>query len=158
VSAGSRAWLRAAVVLVVVLVIDQVTKALVRGAVGYGEERKLIPGVVKLVHARNDGVAFSAFSGSAWIVIVVIGIAVLGLVVYFARHSDQKLIWLPTGLLAGGALGNIVDRVRAGEVTDFLKFPHWPPFNAADVAITLGVITLLIVVELAARRADRDAA
>ncbi len=61
-------------------------------------------------------------------------------------------IWVPTGLLAGGAIGNVVDRVRDGAVTDFLKLPSWPAFNVADVAITLGVLALLFVVERDARR------
>ena len=65
----------------------------------------------------------------------------------FARHQAKPLIWLPVGLLVGGALGNIVDRIREGAVTDFLKIPWWPAFNLADVAITFGVLALLFVLE-----------
>ena len=61
------------------------------------------------------------------------------LLVYFARHATTPLIWLPTGMLLGGALGNILDRLRHGSVTDFIKLPlGWPPFNLADASITLG--------------------
>jgi signal peptidase II len=61
-------------------------------------------------------------------------------------------VWLPTGLLLGGALGNVVDRVRDGAVTDFLKIPHWPAFNVADVAITVGVVALVFTVDAGRRR------
>ena len=63
---------------------------------------------------------------------------------YFAAHADRPLVWLPTGLLVGGALGNLVDRARDGAVTDFIKLPLWPAFNLADVAITVGVLALVL--------------
>jgi len=86
---------------------------------------------------------------------VLVGVALLVLVVYFARHHDKPLIWLPTGLLLGGALGNILDRLRAGWVTDFVKLPlGWPPFNLADASITLGVLLLLLVIERPIRRSE----
>ena len=67
------------------------------------------------------------------------------LLVYFARHATRPLIWLPTGMLLGGALGNVVDRLRHGSVTDFIKLPlGWPPFNLADASITLGVLILFV--------------
>ncbi len=66
-------------------------------------------------------------------------------------------IWLPTGMLLGGAIGNVVDRASRGAVTDYIKLPHWPAFNIADAAITLGVVVLLVVVERDARRRDRAA-
>ena len=59
----------------------------------------------------------------------------------------RRLIWLPTGLLLGGAAGNLIDRVRLGAVTDFVKLPHWPAFNVADICITVGVIVLIYVLE-----------
>ena len=75
------------------------------------------------------------------------------------RHADEPLLWLPTGLLLGGALGNLIDRVRGGAVTDFIKLPLWPPFNVADMAITFGVLALLYVLEARAEQAakTRDA-
>ena len=77
-----------------------------------------------------------------------IALALLILLVYFARHSTLALIWLPTGMLVGGALGNVFDRVRVGSVTDFVKLPlGWPPFNLADAAITIGVLLLVLVIE-----------
>ncbi|HEX4673484.1 MAG TPA: signal peptidase II, partial [Solirubrobacteraceae bacterium] len=88
-----------------------------------------------------------AFAGGGTIVAVVIGVALVALVLWFVRHADKPLAWLPTGLLLGGAVGNIFDRIRDGAVTDFIKLPAWPAFNVADVAITFGVLSLLYVLE-----------
>ena len=107
----------------------------------------MLPGV-ELVDTRNHGVAFGFLPGDHVAVTVVIGLALFALLAYFARHSGRPWIWLPTGMLLGGALGNIIDRLRDGSVTDFVKLPlGWPPFNLADVSITLGVLLLLLVVE-----------
>ena len=70
------------------------------------------------------------------------------LLAYFARHADRPLLWLPTGLLLGGALGNLIDRIHQGYVTDFIHLPHWPAFNVADMCITGGVVALVLVLEL----------
>lgn len=149
-SAGSprprNPWGRAGLVLVAVLVLDQLTKVLVRSSLAFGAEDPIFP-LVKLVHTRNRGVAFSALEGRTGLVVIVIAVAVVALVAYFATHSDRRLVWLPTGLLAGGALGNVVDRVHQGYVTDFIKLPAWPVFNVADMAITFGVLALLLVTE-----------
>jgi signal peptidase II len=148
----SRAWARAGLVLLIVLAVDQLTKLLVRDGIAQGEEDPILP-ALKLVHVRNEGVAFGIDAGGATLVIVLIALALLGLVLYFARHTARPLIWLPVGLLLGGALGNIADRIRDGAVTDFLKIPAWPAFNVADIAITVGVIALVYVLE---RRDERD--
>lgn len=138
--------------LAAVLVLDQVTKALVRHGVELGSQEAVFP-LVKLVHTRNRGVAFGAFDDQAAVVIVVIAVAVGALVAYFATHLERPLVWLPTGLLAGGAIGNVIDRVHQGYVTDFIKLPSWPAFNVADMAITFGVLTLVLVVERSDDRA-----
>jgi signal peptidase II len=140
------AWGRAGLVLAAVLLVDQVTKALVRADIAEGDRNGVFPGV-ELVHVRNHGVAFGAFAGGGTIVAVVIVAALIALVVWFVRHTATSLAWLPTGLLLGGAVGNIFDRLRDGAVTDFVKFPAWPAFNVADVAITFGVLSLLYVLE-----------
>jgi signal peptidase II len=140
-------WLRAVVVLVVVVAVDRLTKHAVESSIVPGEERRLLPGV-QLVDTRNHGIAFGFLPGSHIGVTIAIGVALLGLLVYFARHSSAPLIWLPTGMLIGGAIGNVVDRVRAGSVTDFIKLPlGWPPFNLADMSITIGVVILFLVID-----------
>jgi len=140
------AWGRAGLVLAGVLLVDQVTKRLVQSNIAEGDRNGVFPGV-EFVHVRNHGVAFGAFAGGGTIVAVIIGAALVALVVWFMRHSARPLAWLPTGLLLGGAVGNIFDRIRDGAVTDFVKFPAWPAFNIADVAITFGVLSLLYVLE-----------
>ncbi len=146
-------WARAGAVFACVLAADQAVKAIVTSSLERGEEREIVAGI-KLVNVRNTGVAFGQLQNGGVIVSVVIALAVAALLVYFARNRSQPWIWLPTGLLLGGALGNIVDRVREGAVIDFLKLPHWPAFNVADSAITIGVVVLLVVMELEGRRDD----
>lgn len=140
----ARAWARAAAVAVAVLVVDQGTKALVRGAIALGEEDPILP-ALKLVHVRNSGVAFGAFSGGGALVPILVSVALVALLAFFATQVRRPWAWLPVGLLAGGAIGNIIDRIRLGAVTDFLKLPAWPAFNIADMAIVAGVVALFIV-------------
>ena len=78
----------------------------------------------------------------------------MALLAFFATHSRRPLVWLPTGLLLGGAAGNLIDRMRQGFVTDFIDLPLWPAFNVADTCITIGVLTLLYVLEGPPRHAD----
>lgn len=146
---------RAGLVLVLVVGLDQLTKALVRGGIDIGDEDSVLPGI-SLVHVRNSGVAFGAFSGGGIVVVALVAAALAALLFYFFTHMDKRLVWLPTGMLLGGSIGNIIDRVRDGAVTDFVKLPAWPAFNVADISITFGVIVLLWVVEQqdGARAAD----
>ena len=137
---------RAALVAAATVAIDQAVKALVRSEIGVGGQVDLIPGV-HLEHVLNDGVAFGFFSGGGWLLIVIGAVALSALLIFFATHLRRPLAWLPVGLLIGGAAGNLIDRLRAGAVTDFVKLPHWPAFNLADVAITVGVIALVYVLE-----------
>ncbi len=154
--ASGGAWARAALVMAAVIALDQATKALVRSSVAIGDRDGVFPGV-EIVHVRNEGVAFSRFSGGGTVVAVIVGAALLALVAYFVTHLDKPLVWLPTGMLLGGALGNVIDRIRDGAVTDFIKLPRWPAFNVADVAITCGVLVLLYVTERPRHAAASDA-
>ena len=151
VPAAARPWLLALLVMFAVVAADQLAKQVVRDSIVPGETRKLLPGV-DLVNTRNHGVAFGFLPGSHLAVTILIGVALLILLVYFARHATQRLIWLPTGMLVGGAIGNIIDRVRDGAVTDYIKLPlGWPPFNLADASITLGILILLLLIEISRR-------
>jgi len=150
------AWARAALVMAAVIALDQGTKALVRSGVAVGDRDGVFPGV-EIVHVRNEGVAFSRFSGGGTVVAIIVGAALLALVAYFVTHLDKPLVWLPTGMLLGGALGNVIDRIRDGAVTDFIKLPAWPAFNVADIAITFGVLVLLYVTERPRHAAASDA-
>jgi signal peptidase II len=141
------AWVRAGLVLLVVVAADQLSKHAIRQSIVPGEERGVLPGI-QLVNTRNRGVAFGFLPGNHIAITIVIALALIALLVYFALHATRPLLWLPTGMLIGGALGNILDRLRDGSVTDFIKLPlGWPPFNLADSSITLGVLLLIIAIE-----------
>jgi len=139
VSPAKRAWLRAGLVCLAVLVLDQVAKALVEDELSIGEQVDVL-GPLGLTLAHNSGVAFGLASGGEALLIVfaIAALAVVGGLM--ARDPLRPGMWLAAGLVAGGALGNLVDRLRVGHVTDYVEVGSWPPFNIADVAITAGVV------------------
>ena len=137
---------RAAAVLAAVVALDQGTKALVRANVPRGSADAVLPGV-ELVNTRNTGVAFSLFQDGGTLLIVFTAVAMAFLLAFFVREANRPMVWLPVGMLLGGATGNLIDRVLDGAVTDFVDISFWPAFNVADVAITLGVVALLLVLE-----------
>ncbi len=145
-SVRATAFVRAALVAAIVLGLDQLTKHTIAAGIAAGDEKKFLPGVT-LVHVRNTGVAFSIFSGGGTLVLVFTLVALAVLVGYFARRPEKPMLWLPTGMLVGGAIGNLIDRIARGSVTDWIKLPHWPAFNVADISITFGVLVLLWVLE-----------
>jgi signal peptidase II len=143
----SPALARAVALGVAVVGLDQLLKRTVVQGIAPGQKENFLPGV-HIVHVRNTGVAFGFFSGGGTLVLV-LTFAALGLLVgYFVLHPDRRGLWIPTGLLVGGAIGNLVDRLATGAVTDFIKLPFWPAFNAADMAITFGVLALLYVLDV----------
>ncbi len=144
--------LKAGAVGAVVVVADQLSKWLVRQTFLIGEGRWIIDGFFKLVYVRNPGVAFGLLADVAWkwrlpffLVTIVVAVVVLRRIMADAR--DLPGGWIVTGLVLGGAAGNLIDRLRWGEVVDFLDVwfgpYHYPTFNVADSAITVGVALLL---------------
>ena len=129
-----------------VVAIDQVTKQLAVTNLERGEQVNVFFGL-DFTNTRNSGVAFGAFAGGGAVVAVLIGVSLALLVGYFALHRDMPLLWLPVGLLLGGALGNLADRARDGAVIDFIDPVAWPAFNLADACIVVGVFLLLWTVE-----------
>jgi signal peptidase II len=140
------AFARAALVAAIVIALDQITKHTLAAGIAVGEQKKFLPGVT-LVHVRNTGVAFSLVSSGGALVLVFTLIALAVLIGYFVRRPEKRWLWLPVGMLTGGAIGNLIDRIANGSVTDFIKLPHWPAFNVADMSITFGVLVLLWVLE-----------
>jgi signal peptidase II len=145
-AARRRAALRAALVCAVVIGLDQLTKHTLGTWLHPGQVRHVIPGLT-LVYERNTGVAFSFLAGTGALVYIVTAIALIGLVAFLLLRPRRRLLWLPTGMLVGGAIGNLIDRIALGSVIDFIKLPHWPAFNIADTSITFGVIILVLVIE-----------
>ncbi len=151
---AARAWGLAAAVCALVVAADQVSKAVVEHRIAIGEKVDAL-GPLKLTLTHNEGVAFGLAGGSG-VLLVAITLLALAVVAYlFARQPARPLMWLATGLLAGGAIGNLIDRVRVGSVTDFIDLPRWPPFNLADAAITCGVALLAFVFLREAERGSR---
>jgi signal peptidase II len=152
-AARRRAAVRAAIVFLVVIALDQLSKHTLGTWIKPGQVRHVVPGLT-FVYERNTGVAFSFLAGTGALVYVVT-IAALGcLVTFMLMRPTRRLLWLPTGMLVGGAVGNLIDRIARGSVIDFIKLPHWPAFNVADMAITFGVIILVLVIEQKPRSGD----
>ena len=129
-----------------VVLADQVTKRIVVETLERGEHVNVFLGI-ELTYVRNKGVAFGALGGGGTLVTVVTLVAVALLALYFARHTARPWLWLPFGVVAGGAIGNLADRLREGSVVDWIDPIFWPAFNLADVAIVVGILGLLYVLE-----------
>ncbi|HEX4761105.1 MAG TPA: signal peptidase II [Thermoleophilaceae bacterium] len=140
-------WRRVLIVAGLVMVVDQLTKSIVRSSLAPGEKRHVFAGVLEIVNTHNRGVAFGALAGGGAIVAALTGLALGALIVYFVLRMRTPYLWLPVGLLLGGALGNLADRARMGSVTDFIDPILWPAFNVADSCIVIGVLGLLWVLE-----------
>jgi signal peptidase II len=129
-----------------IVAIDQATKQAVVVSIPRGESENVFFGL-DLANTRNTGVAFGALQGGGLVVTLLIALSLAVLVAYFALHAATPWLWLPVGMLIGGALGNLADRAREGAVIDFIDPIAWPAFNLADASIVLGVLALLYVLE-----------
>ena len=126
----------------IIIVLDQTAKALARAYVPLGSSAQLLP-FMKLSHILNTGSAFGLFKGMN-VVLIVVSILVIGYLLYKTKTiCAEKHLPIWCGLVLGGAVGNLVDRLVFGAVTDFIDFGFWPAFNVADSALTVGVIGLL---------------
>jgi len=141
-----RGWRLALATMGMVCALDQLTKAWAVSVIDRGEERNVFFGI-DLVNVRNKGVAFGALSDSGWVVLAAVGIALVALLLYFAAHAGRRGLWLPVGMVFGGALGNLADRARLHAVIDFIDPIAWPAFNLADAAIVVGVLGVLYLAE-----------
>jgi signal peptidase II len=135
-------WRRALAVCGTVVLLDQVTKAIVVSSLAEGQHESVGLGF-ELTYTTNPGLAFGIGQGQGFVLAVTV-IALALVLAWFAFDPGRPGLWLAVGLLAGGALGNLADRVRADAVTDFIDPPLWPAFNVADIAITAGALGLAI--------------
>ncbi len=126
-----------------VLIVDQVTKAVVVGSIELGERVQVLP-FLDLVYVRNEGVAFGFLGGASQLAVIVVTAIAIGLVgVWFAVGTSRPSITVAVGMLAGGAVGNLIDRLARDGVVDFIDVASWPSFNVADIAITAGALLLV---------------
>jgi signal peptidase II len=131
-------------VAAVAVVADQVTKHLIVANMALGESRDVFPSL-SISHVRNNGIAFGIFPGRLEVITLLTAVAVAWMLVHFARAgSRHSLFPVALGLLIGGSVSNLADRLRLGYVVDFLDISRWPTFNLADTFIVSGVVLLLI--------------
>lgn len=134
-------------VIAVSVGLDQLTKALIAGSYQLGETHTIIPHIINFKFIRNEGAAWGMFSDSRWVFIVIS--AVLIIVLPFILYKFRKLHFLfgfSLSLIIGGAIGNMIDRVFAGSVVDFIEFSffNFPVFNVADICVTVGAVMMFI--------------
>src|SRR3954451_2217930 len=142
----ARGWALALATAGVGVAVDQLTKAWVLAKVSPHEKINVFFGI-DITNVTNTGVAFGALSGKGALVLIAVALALTGLLVYFARNVAEPGLWLPVGMVVGGALGNLADRARVEGVTDFIDPVLWPAFNVADVCIVIGVLGVLYLAE-----------
>jgi len=155
---------RAGLLAAGVVVVDQLTKAWIVAALPHGSERDVVPGLFRLIHTRNRGIAFGLLGSSGPLVqtlLLVVVVAVVGVLIrQLLRGDGDRLAGAGLSLVLGGALGNLADRLLRGEVVDFLdvylrvggRERSWPTFNVADSCITVGAAVVIVAELLAARR------
>ncbi len=147
-----------AVLLSAVIALDQASKMVLAKLVEPLGSVEVVPGIFNIVNVSNPGAAFGIFKGHGSLALILIAIAALILIAYLLYISTDRATVFALSLIAGGAFGNLIDRIRLAEVVDFLDFYigpyHWPAFNVADIAITCGVIIYLVTIY---RGSDRTA-
>jgi signal peptidase II len=151
-AAGPWQWAGLATVAIAAVIADQLTKHIVTRTLPLDDSVHVV-GPLSIHHVQNSGIAFGLFASATAIVTVVTGIAVVWMIVFFARSGSRHPV-LPAalGLLIGGSLSNLVDRIRLHHVTDFIDVKWWPAFNLADSFIVVGVAILLVALIAADRK------
>jgi len=134
------------VIAAVVLALDQLLKLLVVLLMEPGQSVTVIPGVLDITYSTNTGAAFGIMKGSGQVLFLVAMVVVVLTVAwfYYTRHQEGAWSFIALGMVIGGALGNLVDRLFRGKVIDFIDLGWWPVFNLADVAIVTGVIIFVV--------------
>jgi signal peptidase II len=150
--AGVWQWAGLATVAIAAIVADQLTKHVVTRTLPLDDSVHVV-GPLSIHHVQNSGIAFGLFSSATAVVTIVTGIAVIWMIVFFARSGSRHPV-LPAalGLLIGGSMSNLVDRIRLHHVTDFIDVNWWPAFNLADSFIVVGVAILLAALIAADRK------
>ncbi|HEU0334952.1 MAG TPA: signal peptidase II [Gaiellaceae bacterium] len=154
-AAGPVQWVGLLLVAGAAIAADQITKQVVSSALPLGDE-VAVAGPFSIHHVQNSGIAFGLFSSATAVVIAVTTLAVALMLAFFA-HSAQRhpMLSVALGLVLGGSVSNLLDRVRLGYVTDFLDFDRWPAFNLADTFIVVGVALLFVSFVAADRTSPR---
>ena len=146
----------AALLFAIIVVFDQVTKFVTRARLDIGEIWPDWP--VRFTHIKNSGSAFGLFDGQTFFLIIASIVAIIFMVYFFRQAAGQSyVISAAMGMILGGAVSNLADRIRDGHVTDMIEFPHYPVFNVADSAVVIGIVIIVLRVLLASK-ADEERA
>lgn len=134
------------VITILVIILDIITKALIVNKVAHHEIIKVLP-FINIVHIENRGAAFGLFANLGNVFFVIVSIIAVLFILYYLKAVQRRMEIISLSLVLGGAVGNLIDRIRIGKVTDFIDFYvnnwHWPSFNVADSALTVGIILFL---------------
>ncbi len=134
------------VIAIPVIVLDVITKAIIVSKVAYHEIINVLP-FINIVHIENRGAAFGMFAGLGNLFFVIVSIFAILFILYYLKTVQKRMEIISLSLVLGGAVGNLIDRIRIGKVTDFIDFYvnnwHWPSFNVADSALTVGIVLFL---------------
>ncbi len=146
-------YMKLTIIAIAVVCLDQISKAIILKTLPLYQSVEVIPGFFNLTHIHNPGGAFGFLADQTstlrHFVFLIVSLLAIGLIFYFYKKTPQSHPWLASGfaLIFGGAIGNIIDRLRLGEVVDFLDFYigrwHWPAFNVADSAVTIGIFIFI---------------
>ena len=133
-------------IAVLVIILDVVTKMIVVKQVAFHETIKVLP-FINIVHIENKGAAFGLFAGLGNVFFIIISLVAILFIAFYLKTVQKRMEIISLSLVLGGAVGNLIDRIRIGKVTDFIDFYinnwHWPSFNVADSALTVGIILFL---------------
>lgn len=157
-SAAAKNTLILVAIAFVAITLDQVSKLLVVGYLEPGRSLTIIPHVLWITHLTNPGAAFGILKGSSQIVFLSALLLVIVTLALFYRSKFRKSYWsfAGMGMIVGGAIGNLSDRVIRGNVIDFVDLGWWPVFNLADMFIVAGVIMLVVSTFIDLRRENKD--
>ena len=150
-------------IAVFIVLFDQVTKLLVRDKLAIVGTIEVIRRFFELSYSENTGAAFGSFQGRNGIFIIVNFLAIIFIFIYYKRFKENMWMKISLGFILGGALGNLIDRLFIGFVTDFIRirlwFIHsfwWPNFNIADAGVTVGAIILIIVLFIDSYKTEKS--
>ncbi len=144
----AKKYLFLSMIVAAIVALDQVTKSLVRNNLAAAETWmpwKWLEPFARIVHWHNDGVVFGLFQGMGGIFTVLITVVIIAIIYFYPRIPETDIpLRVALAMQAGGAVGNLIDRITQGYVTDFISVGNFPVFNVADASITLGVVVLLV--------------
>ncbi|ACL69688.1 signal peptidase II [Halothermothrix orenii] len=132
------------IVVLIVILLDQMVKLLVMEKMKVSESIPIIKDVFHLTYVQNRGAAFGILPGRRYLFIVITVVVISFLLIYYYKTRGSGMVTLSTGLIIGGALGNLIDRIRFGYVVDYLDFRIWPVFNLADSSVVIGAALLIL--------------